>query len=501
MAERIRDAQTSLDTTLRRARLVEDRALARTVRELGERLAHINHGLLQLVRLHDIGNEALDRPVEEFSHALLCLIDLLGPVNLVCVEDHVYVNDIRVRFDANHEYGVAMRRMLTRHSVGGITYFKSLTGAQVRTAIGIFASEPAVERPRTALQERFNQAGLSSIQLHPVFRFVADDERVVRGVSEVYEACVEVLAETFSNVHAGRVPNPLPVRRIVNELIDVTRAKDLARIALEIDTSAPAFARHPLMVANLSIMIARAAGLSEASQADLGVAALLHDIGFRSLGPQHPTPFEHHTAAGLRALLRQRGFHEARISRLLVMIEHHHPFARPGGPPSLHARIVHIADDYDALTRHREDGTPAHVPADALRLMAGHTGRVYDPTLLQLFINLMGAYPVGSVLKLGDGTLAVVISGVRSPETFDTPRCKVVRMADGSDPTQELWVDLAKGGRVAAVLGSRLLRIEPERPPPQTQPPKPAPPPPKPTFGSPYLRPPKPPKPGSKNDP
>jgi HD-GYP domain-containing protein (c-di-GMP phosphodiesterase class II) len=499
VSERIRDAQQRLGRTLRRARLVEDRALARTVRELGERLAHINYGLLQLVRIHDVSNEAFDKPVEEFRHALKCLIDLLGPVNLVCVEDQVWVNDIRVRFDIHHEHAQALERMLRRHNVGGLTYFRELTAKEVRTVLRLFASDPAARRPRTTLQRQLDHAGLSSIELKPTFQFTSDVERVQRTVTEVYQASAEVLAEVFANLESHRLPNPLPVRRVVNDVIDATYGKDLARIALEIDTTSPEFARHPLMVANLSLLIGHAAGLPDRSLADLMVAAMLHDAGFYCIGGDHLEAFSRHTTGAVREMLRQRGFHEARIRRLLVFLEHHQPHRQTDGPPSLHARIIHIADDYDALTRHHNGEDPAHVPADAIRMMAAAAGDGYDPVLLQLFINAVGAYPPGSVLRIADGTLVVPISGVRSPETFALPRCKVVRMADGTEPDQDLWVDLAKGGRVVEVLGSRLVTFQVEPEPDLKPPPKPAPPPPRPTFGNPHLTAPKPPKATSNN--
>ncbi len=493
MSERARTAQRSLGRTLRRAHLVEDRALARTVRDLGERLAHINHGLLQLVKLHDVANAALDSPLNEFQHVLKCLIELLGPVNLVCVEDHVYVNDIRVRFDLHHEHARALEQMLRRHNVGGITYFGELTSDQVRAALSLFAGEADPRRPRTALQQRLNREGLSSIELQPTFRLLDDRRRVDHDVAEAYRAAAGVLAETFANMSAGRLPNPLPLRRTINDILDATEDKDLARIAFEVDTTAPDFAQHALMVANLSMLIGRAAGLPEASVSDLGVAAALHDIGFCSDPEGQRAAFERHTLSGAHAMLRQRGFHEARIRRLLVLLEHHQPATDPPANPSLHSRIVHIADDYDTLTRHRSHRGPVHAPVDAVRLMSAVPD--YDPVLVQLFINRMGKYPPGSVRRLGDGTLVVSLSGVRTPETFATPRCKVVRMAGGGPPPQELWVDLAKGGRVEEVLGSRLLQLETVPSPEPVSPAEPASPPTRPTFGSPYLKAPKPPKP------
>jgi HD-GYP domain-containing protein (c-di-GMP phosphodiesterase class II) len=472
---------------------VEDRALARTVRELGERLAHINHGLLQLVKLHDVANAAFEKPLSEFQHVLKCLIELLGPVHLVCVEDHVYVNDIRVRFDLHHEHARALEQMLRRHNVGGITYFHELTSDQVLIALALFAGDPAPRQPRTVLQQRLDQEGLSSIELRPTFRLLDDQRRVDRDVVEAYQAATGVLAETFANMSAGRLPNPLPLRRSVNDILDATEGKDLARIAFEVDTAAPDFAQHALIVANLSMLIGRAASLTEASVSDLGVAAALHDIGFCALSESQRAAFERHTLSGAHAMLRQRGFHEARIKRLLVLLEHHHPFDVPEARPSLHSRIVHIADDYDTMTRHRKDQGPVHAPADALRLMAASPG--YDPVLVQLFVNRMGKYPPGSVLRLGDGTLVVSLSGVRSTDSFAAPRCKVVRMADGEPPPRELWVDLAKGGRVEEVLGSRLLQLDHTDPAQQVPPAAPRRSAARPTFGSTNLRAPKPPKP------
>jgi hypothetical protein len=296
----------------------------------------------------------------------------------------------------------------------------------------------------------------------------------------------------------GRLPNPLPVRRIVNDIIDVTGSRDLARISLETDNSAPPFARHTLMVTNLSILIGRTAGLPASFLTDLGAAAVFHDVGFCSAENAQNTRFTDHVWNGLQILLRQRGFHEGRMRRLLGVIEHHDGFHGEGGTPTLQSRIIHIADDYDILTRHRGASGPICVPADAVRLMAAQTGSRYDPVLLQIFVNAMGAYPPGSVLRLVDGSLVVGLSGVRSAETFDTPRCKVVRLRDGSTPDQDLWVDLAKNGRVAEVIGSRIAADEPEpKPAPAAAPvAKPAPPPPAPRFGNPHLRFP---KPASKN--
>ena len=87
---------------------------------------------------------------------------------------------------------------------------------------------------------------------------------------------------------------------------------------------------------------------------------------------------------------------------------------------------------------------------------------VYDPFLLQLFINKLGKYPPGTLLEveivLKGRTMVFVLcssSLVRSRESFDKPICKLIRLHDGRPAPEKLRnrsVDLMKKGKVLGVL-------------------------------------------------
>jgi|GEM_PF-471549 len=117
----------------------------------------------------------------------------------------------------------------------------------------------------------------------------------------------------------------------------------------------------------------------------------------------------------MRTLLAQRGFHEARIHRMLACIEHHRPYDTPGGS-SLFARILHIADDFETLTRHRPGGAMLSPPTALARMYAAR-GTEYDPELLQLFVNRVGRFPPGSVLERTDGRWVLVMPALRSSDS------------------------------------------------------------------------------------
>ncbi len=453
--DEVKNAQDRLGRQLERARSAEDRELSRQVREVGEQFARLLYGLLRLTRLHQLDNAAFAQPISEWVRAQAKLVDVLGTIHLICVEDQVYVNDVRIRFDMAHDHIEALGSDLRRHNVGGMTFNEQLTEDQLRFVIQAIAAKPDMRGARHALQHKLSEAGMSSIELHGPFRFRLKGERTRkadRAFTEVYQQSASVISEAYQNLSANRMPNPLPVRRLVNELIDNTRMVGASDLAQEHDERLSPFARHVLMVTNLSLMIGRSAGLPETTLGDLGVAAMFHDVGMSVKEEGFFVPYPRHNTAGLRTLMRQRGFHEAKVRRLLAVVEHHRPNEGPLGKPSLFARVIHIADDYDILTRFRPGQGPVLAQPDALARMAAQAGAIYDPQLFQAFVNKMGLFPPGSILRLASGRLAVSVSGARSRKTFSRPLCRVVREADGSTPAEPIAVDLALGDRVKKVI-------------------------------------------------
>ncbi len=454
VVDAIAAAQEQLGKTLERARVEEDRELASRVREVGGQLAHLLNGLFHMAKTHALNNTAFDVPVREFASALRQLVDLLGPVSLLCVEDQIYVNDLRIRFDKLVEKSISLGDDLMRHGAGGLTFNGPLADQDVRTVVRLFTAPPGAPDARAALQAAFAAHGMPSLQLHGPFRFRMTGEEVEQAAPEFREvarASAATIASVFANVGADRLPSPLPARRLIHQLIDASRTGSVAEPARQVDRTLPPFAQHTMMVTNLALLIGRAAGLSDASLADLGVAALFHDVGFCMREDGYAVPFERHTRAGLRILLRQRGFHRAKLRRLLAVLQHHAAFDGARGTPSLYARIIHIADDYDILTRYRAGRGPVLSTPDCLARLAAQAGKAYDPLLVQLFCNEMGRFPPGAVLGLADGHVVLSVSTVRSPETFDKPLCKVVRRPDGTVPTGDEFLDLAAGGRVVKV--------------------------------------------------
>jgi hypothetical protein len=444
-------AQEELGRAIGRARIGEDRALANLVRELGERLAHLLAGLLRMTRLHSPDNKAFNQPVEELHRTLVRLNDTLGSVHLVVVEDQVYVNDIRIR-TGEKETGIQeLGGELLRHNIGGLTFHEPLDDPGIRALVGILGGDAAPEEPRTAVVRALEGVGVSGLELLGRYRFRMAGESG-RDLSERHDLIPRALTaidESFQNLVAGRVPNPLPLRRLVTELLE----RDLAAEELwEDPPDAPALARHLLRVAHLSLLIGTAARLPQDVLQDLGVSALYHDCGYaaggKTGGPN--VDLKAHPMAGARLLMRQRGFHEAKTRRVLAALQHHRDFsAQPR--PGLFGRMLRIAEDYDTLSRR----SGALSPTMALAAMLKAAGTLYDPVLLQLLINALGAYPPGTLLQLEDGRIVRSIAPTPGPQSFTHPVTRCVTLADGSPASPDMPpVDIRGAGRVRVLRAS-----------------------------------------------
>jgi len=453
-------AQESLEKTLETARAGEDKELAAKVRDVGERLGKRLMGCIRLFQIHDKNNAAFDQPMQELEDVLGSLSGLLGAIHIVLVENQVYVNDIRVRFDPRNDQGMDLNENFNRHLIGGLSFHDVPDNLQLRKLLQRIAGPAATDdHPRRGMVAWLENQGLSFVELQPVYRFRMHGEERKRKDKEfqkVYNGSTFKVSETWNNMESGRHPNPVGLRRLITDFIDLTEGQESEELmTATIDDRAPPHVRHTLHVTALALLIGKELELPEAELADLGVAAMYHDMGYTEKEDGFAPPFERHGSCGARVLLRQRGFHEAKIYRLLSCLQHHRDFDDER-TPSLFARILRIADDYDTLTRPRRDG-PMMVPPDAMAHMWAQAGTYYDPLILQVFVNRLGRYPPGSILELDDGRWAVVLSSNRGEGLFERPIVRIAREADGGEPTAYDMVDLSYQGSVKAVVRPQVL--------------------------------------------
>lgn len=181
---------------------------------------------------------------------------------------------------------------------------------------------------------------------------------------------------------------------------------------------------HALNVLVLSMLLGVAVGMDQAQLRELALGALLHDMGkvgvparilmkTTRLSQPEQAIYEHHTRYG-RDLAQRIG----ELPRTTVQIIHHHHELLDGSgyPDGLRddeierpVRIVALANLYDNLCN-PPDVRGALIPKAALSVLFSQYKSKVDGELLALFIRSLGVYPPGTVVRLSDGTIGMVIS-------------------------------------------------------------------------------------------
>ncbi len=213
---------------------------------------------------------------------------------------------------------------------------------------------------------------------------------------------------------------------------------------------------HSVNVAMLSMCIGRRINLSRRNLVNLGMCALLHDLGKieipkevlhkkEKLDDSELKLIEEHSLNSSRLMLKLKASPDSKARILVPMFEHHlkydlsgYPHADWKKPLTLFGKIISIADKYDTLTSSRAYRRSLLSPDRALGYMFDRAGKAYDPILIKVFINIMGVYPVGTLMKLDTDELALVVS---SPSRNFSKRplvCVLEKEGEGSYKKKEI---------------------------------------------------------------
>lgn len=179
---------------------------------------------------------------------------------------------------------------------------------------------------------------------------------------------------------------------------------------------------HALNVMTLSMLLGKAAGLSEAQLAELALGTLAHDIGNAKV-PLHilraKTRAKHE-----EDFYRQHGAYGVDLAKvsgvfgpiaLTVIADHHEYLDGSGWPtgktnPGPAARIAALVDRYDRLCSPESPEREALIPTEALARLFRKEAAKFDPRLLKLLIKLLGVYPPGTLVRLSDESLGLVVA-------------------------------------------------------------------------------------------
>lgn len=264
------------------------------------------------------------------------------------------------------------------------------------------------------------------------------------------------IASMFKDLRMGKAIETEAVMPIVEEISASVARNVHALISLvRLKTADDYTYMHSVAVCALMTALARELKLSEAEVKQAGLAGLMHDMGKAGIPlqilnkPGSLTDNEFHVVRehpklGYDMLVK------ANISdpvTLDVCLHHHEKMDGSGYPEklssdqiSLFAKMGAICDVYDAVTSTRAY-KPAWEPGMALKRMASWSGH-FDPVVFKAFVKSLGIYPIGTVVILKSGRLAVVIR--QNPDSLLKPVVKAFFSTKSKVHIPVIELDLSK---------------------------------------------------------
>lgn len=282
-----------------------------------------------------------------------------------------------------------------------------------------------------------------------------DEEEEASELRRSYALGLELLRETALRAVAGRPMDLTATSHVVHGLAtQIARDPTQALLLTTVKSYDEYTYYHMVNVCLLTVAFGHAIGLHHDQVVALGIGALLHDVGklnvpadvLSHVGPlseeqwrivqRHPVD-----GAGLVFGTREGLYHPAAP----VVLEHHAAYDLSGYPrlserpqPSLPARIVAVADCFDAVTSKRSY-REAEERRQALNVLMAGAGRGFDPRVVRLFVRLLGVFPVGALVRLTTGEAAVVVRV--SDRTLSRPVVRLL-LDPAGDPVAPEEIDL-----------------------------------------------------------
>jgi HD-GYP domain-containing protein (c-di-GMP phosphodiesterase class II) len=218
-------------------------------------------------------------------------------------------------------------------------------------------------------------------------------------------------------------------KRVVQPLVDGAFASEPVVVGLSSLTHHDEYTyAHAVNVCLVSVSMGYFLEMDRRALADLGVAALLHDVGKAAVADliQHPlerfTPEEQALAArhpleGAKLLAKSTTLNQTTLRCMRVALEHHaapgadgYPELGAGWQTSMLSRIVAVADCYVSLQTHRSARGASITPHQALGMMLGPLRSRFHAAMLWALVQTVGFYPTGQLVELDDGSLALVLA-------------------------------------------------------------------------------------------
>ena len=413
--------------------------------------------LLKGTTIYDRKNVNIDRLTQECLQVIHSIIQSEGHLFLKIVRDNFFFNNIRIIVKAD-KYAVfkAFWQEMRRRWIGEVEFSAELGGEHLKDFVYLLSGlEENNESNYLYVKKQFEYRNIESIHVGKLEFFKDEDiyidsEDQKRYSKEVYFKSIGLVKEVVENINQQKALNIRKAKRLMQNAVNAIMQDDSTLLGLANIKNYDEYTfNHSVNVAIYAIALGQRIGVPKKHLSHLGMAGLFHDMGKTripkeilnktgKLSPEEWLMMRSHPVAGTELIMRMKEWGELSTRMIDGAFEHHLRYDLTGYPRltrkrkiTLFGRIITIGDFYDALVRPRVYNRFPYVSEKILGIMLERSGKDFDPAIVKVFINMIGIFPLGTLVLLNTNEMGIVTQIHEDTELIDRPRVCLLYYSDG----------------------------------------------------------------------
>ncbi|MDI6697942.1 MAG: HD-GYP domain-containing protein [Candidatus Saccharicenans sp.] len=406
--------------------------------------------VFKILRLYAENNELLQEQTELLFQNLQELKAASAEVSFKIKRESIFFNQNRLKFSlANYPIFKFLLEEFRKREIGLLTFEADLDRDELLRTVNILCQKRSSATPFEDIVSELIQQNVERVRLEKLEaseRLPSPEKSAARLFFLSILHLREVSERNRENEQIRLNTTRRLIQSIFNHLVDnesfllgLTTIKNHDEYTLN----------HSVNVSLLAVALGRRLGLSRAELVDLGLAAFFHDLGKietpleilnkpGQLTDDERKIMELHPHQGAEKLVKLRQFRRLPVSAIHVAMEHHikedltgYPRLKTKSDINLYSRIVKVCDFFDAITTKRVYRKKTFTRSQALSMMLENIGTEFNPVILKTFVQMMGIFPVGSLVLLSTGEVGLVVENNQETRFLLRPRVKIIVDSQG----------------------------------------------------------------------
>jgi HD-GYP domain-containing protein (c-di-GMP phosphodiesterase class II) len=424
------------------------------IRQGGRALLLAFYAALRSLKMYPLENATVQKSLDDLDAAARSLLKLEVDVEIRIAGDFLFVNSTRLRVELDNYASFSHVLTLLRAFEIGTLHIRSGMERrewQIFLSLLLSISEKGTDERLEVLQERLQEVKVTHLEVEraqPEGDTTSQEARF--AAKRVYSEGVAVTRDVIAGIRLGRATRLKRVKRAVQLVVDQVLNNEMSMVGMTTVRDYDEYTfTHSVNVCIFSVALGRKLGFSKVQLYDLGMTALLHDVGKARVPPEILNKagglderewkiIQQHPWHGALTLFGMRAYDEIPYHAILVAHEHHMKIDLTGYPKCIRprtlgifSRIVSVADAFDAATTRRVYQSVPIEPDQVLREMWESPKRGHDRVVVKALINLLGIYPVGTCVILDTFEVAVV-TGPSADAQLNRPLVRIAVDTDGA---------------------------------------------------------------------